>query len=86
MAWVQWLKVDTSQGVSGFHSLRYPTVSFYKRSEPEAFGFIHPDEIIRAVHLIPSFRSGHTTEYLGVPSKRHAEGEISDWKHFHVNM
>ena len=27
MAWVHWFKLDTSQGASGFHSLRYPTVS-----------------------------------------------------------
>jgi hypothetical protein len=86
MAWIRWFELDTSQGASGFHSLRYPTVSFYESGEPDAFGFIHPDEIIRAVHLIPSFKSGHTTGYLNAPSKGRPEGEISDWKHFNVNM
>jgi len=61
-------------------------VSFYKSHDPDAFGFIHPDEIIRAVHLIPSFRSGKTTEYLGVPSKARLEAEDQDWKHFEVNV
>lgn len=62
MAWVRWFKSD---GPSGFHSLRYPSISFYKGHEPDAFGFIHPDNIIRAVHLIPSFGSGQTKEYVG---------------------
>lgn len=86
MAWVRWYKHDTSLGPSGFTSLRYPTVSFYKGNEPDAFGFIHPDEIIRAAHLIPSFKSGSTVEYLAGPSKGRPEGEVSDWKYFNVNM
>jgi hypothetical protein len=86
MAWVRWFKLDTSQGPSGFHSLRYPTVSFYESGEPDAFGFIHPDEIIRAAHLIPSFRSGQTTEYLNVPSRARPETEVNDWRRFNVNM
>lgn len=86
MAWVRWFKLDTSQGPSGFHSLRYPMVSFCDSSEPDAFGFIHPDEIIRAAHLIPSFKSGRTVEYLNTPSKGRPEGETSDWSQFNVNM
>jgi hypothetical protein len=86
MAWVRWFRLDTSEGLSGFHSLRYPMVSFYESSEPDAFGFIHPDEIIRAAHLIPRFRSGRTVEYLVGPSGGRPEAEDSDWKHFNVNM
>jgi hypothetical protein len=86
MAWVRWFRLDTSEGQSGFQSLRYPIVSFYQSSEPDAFGFIHPDEIVRAVHLIPRFRSGHTEEYLAVPSGGRPEGETSDWRQFSINM
>jgi hypothetical protein len=86
MAWVRWFRLDTSQGPSGFRSLRYPTVSFYDSSEPDAFGFIHPEEIVRAVHLIPRFRSGRTVEYLNVPSRGRPEAETSDWKQLNVNM
>jgi hypothetical protein len=86
MAWVRWFKLDKPQGPSGFCSLRYPSVSFHKSNEPDAFGFIHPDEIVRAVHLIPRFKFGHTAEYLDVPSKGRPEAEDSDWKHFNVNM
>jgi len=86
MAWVRWFKLDTSQGPSGFCSLRYPTLSFHRGNEPDAFGFIHPDDIIRAVHLIPSFKAGSTDEYLDGPSKGRLEGEVTDWKYFSVNM
>jgi hypothetical protein len=86
MAWVRWFRLDTSQGPSGFHSLRYPTVSFYQSSEQDAFGFVHPEEIIRAVHLIPRFRSGQTAEYLDVPSQGRPEAEASDWRQLNVNM
>ena len=86
MVWVHWLKHDRTQGPSGFNSLRYPSVSFCNSDEPEAFGLIHPDEIIRAVHLIPRFEFGQTDEYLSVPSKGRPQGEKQDWKHFNVNM
>ena len=84
--WIHWLKLDSTQGQPGFHSLRYPSVSFCKCDEPDAFGLIHPDEIIRPVHLIPRFNLGHTNEYLGRNSMGRPEGEDRDWKHFSINM
>jgi len=86
MAWVHWFKLDTPQGPSGFHSLCYPSVSFCESTEPDAFGLIHPDEILRAVHLIPAFKLGRTVEYLSSPSEGHPESEHDNWKHFNVNM
>ena len=86
LAWVRWFKLDQPPGPSGFLSLRYPSVSFYESHDPDAFGFIHPDEIVRAVHLIPSFRFGQTAEYLDGASRGRPEGDDEDWKHFNVNM
>jgi len=86
MAWVRWFKLNRPPGPSGFCSLRYPSVSFYECHEPDAFGFIHPDEIVRAVHLIPAFKLGRTDEYLSTPSKGRPEAEKDDWRAFHVNM
>jgi len=86
MAWVRWFKLNRPEGPSGFCSLRYPSVSFYEGHELDAFGFIHPDEIIRAVHLIPAFKLGRTKEYLGTPSMGRPEAKDGDWRAFHVNM
>ena len=84
--WIRWFKLDTTQEQPGFHSLRYPSVSYCKSDEPDAFGLIHPDEIIRPIHLIPRFKFGHTSEYLDGYSMGRPEGEDSDWKHFSINM
>ena len=86
MVWVCWFKLDNAQGQSGFHTLRYPSVSFCRSDEPDAFGLIHPDEIIRAVHLIPRFKFGHTEEYLSGNSRGRPETEKDDWRHFNINM
>lgn len=86
VVWVRWFRHDRTGGALGFHSLRYPSISFCHSDEPDAFGLIHPDEIIRAVHLIPRFEFGRTSEYLSVPSKGRPEAERSDWRHYNVNM
>jgi hypothetical protein len=86
MAWIRWFKPDESQGPSGFHALRYPSVSFHESSSPDAFGFVHPDEIIRSVHLIPHFKFDKTKEYLSGPSKGRPGTHEQDWKRFNVNM
>ena len=87
VVWIRWLKLDQEAlRQSGFHSLRYPSVSFYDRDHPDAFGFVHPDEIVRAVHLIPRFKFGRTGEHLDGTSRAQPEAEGEDWKHFNVNM
>jgi len=86
MAWVHWFKLNKPLTVSGFNSLRYPSISFYESHDPDAFGFVHPDEIIRVVHLIPSFRSGQTSDYLSVASRARPETKLQDWEHFEVNV
>ena len=86
MAWVRWFKLDDQPGPQGFSCLRYPSVSFYEGHHSDAFSFIHPDEIIRAVHLIPRFSHGQTAEYINVPTKARPDSDDQDWKHFSVNM
>jgi len=87
LAWVRWFMLDTlGHCKSGFAHLRYPSVSFYDCGHSDAFGFIHPDEIIRVVHLIPRFRFGRTAEHLDIPSEARPEGEQDDWMHFSVNL
>ena len=86
LAWIRWFRLDTSLEPCGFSSLRYPMVSFYESHEADAFGLIHPDEIIRSAHLIPHFRSGLTGEYLNVRSRGRPVSEDMDWKHFNINM
>lgn len=88
MVWVRWFRVDGPgpDGLQGFHKLRYPSVSFCNAEQPDAFGLIHPDEIIRMVHLIPRFKLLRTAEYLAGPSAVRPKGEEDDWRGFSINM
>jgi len=55
MVWVHWYECNQRKGPSSFNSLRYPSISLCPDSEPESYGLIHPDEIVRRVHLIQDF-------------------------------
>jgi hypothetical protein len=56
MVWVHWYDLDQPHEPSGFRSLRYPSISLCKNTDPYAHGLVHPDEIVRRVHLIPNFK------------------------------
>ena len=64
----------------------HPSVSFCRAKEHDAFGLIHPDEIIRMVHLIPRFKLLRTVEFLAGPTAARPKGEEDDWRGFSVNM
>jgi hypothetical protein len=55
MVWVHWYELDAQSKHSGFESLRYPCLSLCKNVDGDAYGLVHPDEIVRRVHLIPNF-------------------------------
>ncbi|KAH7339927.1 hypothetical protein B0J17DRAFT_570507 [Rhizoctonia solani] len=53
---------------------------------PDSFNFIHPSDIIRAVHLIPDFQSGPSNNLLTFPkSIAHDSNKYWDWKYDYVN-
>ncbi|KAI0076042.1 hypothetical protein K474DRAFT_1708449 [Panus rudis PR-1116 ss-1] len=69
---------------SGFHYRRLHRIGFIPESDPEAFGFVDPDDVIRAVHLIPAFALGRTDTLLKGNSVARVGGK--DWKYFYVNF
>ncbi|KAJ7244602.1 hypothetical protein B0H12DRAFT_1236060 [Mycena haematopus] len=75
---------------SGFKRKRYHRVQFHPQSDPDAFGFLNPDEVIRGAHLIPAFAHGRTTDLLSsgsigrVPWAGLTDDE--DWKYYYVNF
>ncbi|KIK36743.1 hypothetical protein CY34DRAFT_93881 [Suillus luteus UH-Slu-Lm8-n1] len=84
--WVRWL-APLRNHKSGTKHARLPKVAFVDESDPDAFGFLDPGQVIRGVHLIPAFASGR-----GVSSLRHGrslarpEGELDDWEVFCVGI
>ena len=83
--WVRWFRVDGLYN-AGFEKKRLHRVEFFPSSNPDAFGFLDPDEVIRGTHLIPAFHHGPTEEFLSGVSVGRAEGELDDWRYFYVNM
>ena len=56
--WVHWYELDTldplgSWGLNGLDRLR-----FLSMDKEDAFGFLDPNNILRAAHVIPAFKAG----------------------------
>ncbi|KAJ7149300.1 hypothetical protein C8R43DRAFT_1128654 [Mycena crocata] len=87
--WVRRYRLDpTWRG--GFNRKRLFRIEFLPESDPNAFGFLNPDEVIRGAHIIPAFAYGKTSDHLSagslgrLPRKGLAEDE--DWRFYYVNF
>lgn len=84
--WVRWL-APLRNHRSGMTCARLPKVAFVDESDPDAFGFLDPSQVIRGAHLIPAFASER-----GISSLRHGKslarprGELDDWEEYYVGM
>jgi hypothetical protein len=61
--WVRWFVQDLAYH-SGFDVCCLPWICFVPSEDKSAFGFLSPDVIIRASHLIPGFAHGTTQDIL----------------------
>lgn len=85
--WVRWLGVEPGYR-SGHKKARLPKVGFVPESDPYAFGFLDPAQVIRGSHLIPDFSSGRTNDLLATRGVTAARGpdDTDDWATFYVDM
>ena len=96
--WVRWFKTDSNQP-SGWTAARLPTISFIidEADEADAYGFVNPQDVIRAAHIIPAFASRDITTEFPDNSTRcsvahsHKENEEpgrenTDYERYFVNM
>ena len=83
--WVQWYHHDTSYH-AGFKRKRLHRVEFIPSDDPNAFGFLDPNEVIQAAHLIPVFHHSATENLLQGLSVARGEGKVDDWQYFYVNL
>ncbi|KAJ7364427.1 hypothetical protein DFH08DRAFT_731010 [Mycena albidolilacea] len=82
--WVRWFRLD-GKHIGGFKRKRLHRLEFVPDSEPGAYGFVNPDDVIRGAHLIPAFHYGATEDASG-PSFSRPEGELDDWVYHYVNF
>ncbi|EDQ99584.1 uncharacterized protein LACBIDRAFT_316366 [Laccaria bicolor S238N-H82] len=82
--WVRWFGHDTEYR-SGFKARRLPRIGFFDGNEDRAFGFLDPNDIIRAAHLMPAFSQGRSRELLG-RSIAHNQKDEEEWLRYYVGM
>ena len=84
--WVRWYGLDMRTR-SGFKARRLHQVGFLNsHDDPDTFGFIDPLDVIRAVHLIPAFHLGKTSQLLSSSLARHEEEGDEDYERYYINM
>jgi len=82
--WVRFYEFDEKYR-GGWKARRYYRVHFANSTNEDAFGFLDPQDVLRAVHIIPGFRYGTTRTLPGSLARWGGEGN-EDWTYYHVNM
>jgi hypothetical protein len=84
--WVRWL-APLEDSHTSLNQARLPKIAFVEESDPDAFGFLDPSQVIRGAHLIPAFASKRgTTSLRHGKSLARREGELDDWEEHYVGM
>ena len=83
--WVRWFGRDLEEP-SGWAAKRLHRIGFFDGNQPGAFGFLDPDIVIRAVHLIPAFMYGRANALLPKSIARRPSDKDKDWNWYYVNM
>ena len=78
---VHWYRRDITHK-AGFKRCRLHRLQLAPPDDPEAFGFLDPDDVIRGCHLIPAFAYGPEEDWT-LPSVAN-EGKRA-WKYYYVN-
>ena len=78
---VHWYRRDTSYK-AGFKQCRLHRLEPMEPEDPESFGFLDPDDIIRGSHLIPAFAHGYK-DVATLPSV--AKNGKRAWRYYYVN-
>ncbi|KAF5355388.1 hypothetical protein D9757_014614 [Collybiopsis confluens] len=67
-------------------SRRLPQIGFVDSSDDEAFGFVDPTQVIRAVHLLPNFEVRKYSMMPGPSIARRADEEDMDYLQYYINI
>ena len=81
--WVRWYEHDTSAATASWVSNKLDRLRFPPMSLDDAFGFLDPADVMRAAHIIPSFRAGKRHSSLSSLSLCAKDSE--DWRSYYQN-
>ena len=83
---VRWFGRDMTP-TPGWKTKRLYRLAFVPGNDEQAFGFINPSQVIRAVHLIPAFKWGKVTHLLTKSViARGSSDPMHDWQLYYVSM
>ncbi|KIY51863.1 hypothetical protein FISHEDRAFT_36186, partial [Fistulina hepatica ATCC 64428] len=86
--WVRWFGIEPDYN-EGPRYARLPKIGFVPHDDPWAFGFLHPQCVVRGCHLIPAFCGGRTQDLLPVSTPtvaRLGPLETDDWTNYYVSI
>ncbi|KAG5635206.1 hypothetical protein H0H81_012056 [Sphagnurus paluster] len=84
--WVRWLGLEPGHH-SGCQFVKLPKVRFVPDSDPYAFGFLNPSDVIRGAHIIPAFAAGKTSELLTANhTAAWPSSSRKDWVNFYIDI
>lgn len=83
--WVRFYEFD-ERYQAGWEARRFYHVHFTNSANGDAFGFLDPQDVLRAAHLLPGFRYGRTQALLPSSLARWESEHDEDWTYYHVNM
>jgi hypothetical protein len=78
--WVRWYQcVDETSS----RCISLDRVCFPPMAEPDAFGFVDPDDVLRCCHIIPHFAQG--LRHLDGKGVSHCAQDNLDWRFYYIN-
>ncbi|KAK0243613.1 hypothetical protein EDD85DRAFT_918032 [Armillaria nabsnona] len=83
--WVRWYAFDSSIP-SGFRAKHLPCIGFLPGDDPQAFGFVDPNDVLHASHVMPAYVYGQTSDILPPSICRRSNENDMDWAHYYVDM
>ena len=83
--WVRWFGVDPDVR-TGWRARRLPAIGFVPDSDPDAYGFVDPQEVLRGAHLLPAFNHDQATNVLDSETNVRRANEVDDWNLYYPNM
>jgi hypothetical protein len=79
--WVRWYELTDNN--AGWGSRKLDAVSFSSMTREDSFGFLNPDDVIRASHVIPCMKEGVARrDGTGLS---HCAQDHADWKLYYIN-
>lgn len=85
LLWVRSYEFDEGYQ-PGWKARRFYRVRFTSNTRGDPFGFLDPQDVLRATHLAPGPQYGRTQSLLPLSlAQQKSEGD-GDWMYYHVNM